>query len=135
SWQPDLEYMAALPTLDSLAPAAGNSWYSQGPQGPTAWRGPMPTIPQMGAPQAYGTRPLYCPMPTDLSAVQASGQWRANGACLKGFTHSPERCKDRNIFKLRVCTQMLAEQHFGLFISTRVSWYTLFISCVSQVRL
>ncbi|CAK9050727.1 unnamed protein product [Durusdinium trenchii] len=79
SWQPDLEYMAALPTLDSLAPAAGNSWYSQGPQGPTAWRGPMPTIPQMGAPQAYGTRPLYCPMPTDLSAVQASGQWRANG--------------------------------------------------------
>ena len=89
-WQTDLEYMAALPTLDSLAPAqAGNSWYA--PQ--TPWRGQggssgppqsMPTIPQMAAPQpANATRVLYGgPMQTNLSAFQAPpshGGWNPNG--------------------------------------------------------
>eukprot|EP00435_Cladocopium_sp_Y103_P067008 s87_g29.t1 len=85
-WQTDLEYMAALldpwPTLDSLAPAqAGNSWYTPGPAHWTGGQGftPMPTIPQMAAPPANGTRPLYGgsgarsgPMQTDLSALQAA---------------------------------------------------------------
>lgn len=71
--------MAALPTLDSLAPShGGNSWYTPAP---AHWRGgqsltPMPTIPQMAAPPANGTRALYGgPMQTDLSALQvAPGQ-------------------------------------------------------------